>query len=239
MTDNVLIKEAPGSLGSAAVIVGDPDRVDFLSRLLDEAMLKTGVRGYRYAVGKYKGRKVAIATHGIGTASASIVIEELHRLGVKIIVRLGTAGSLLRDLNVGDIILAATALYKIGGCSTSMYLAGLTPPSSPCPILTTRIYEGLVKAGVRVKVAPVFTSDALHAETEGLIKELAGYGVAGVDMETAILFTLSWLKGFRSASVLVVSNSLISGDQRIQDLQELKSSFEVAGRAILDALAME
>jgi len=237
VVENVLIKERPGELGESAIIVGDPDRVLLLSQLLDETVVKTGARGYLYATGVYGGRRITIATHGIGSASASIVIEELHRLGVKTIVRLGTAGALRSDISVGDVILAASAVCRVGGCSTSMYITGLTPPASPCPLLTAAIHRELVESGLRTWIAPVFTSDALHAESERLVSELASYNIAGVDMETAILFTLSWLRRFRSASVLVVSNNIARGDITILDTSRLGEVFRLAAISILRALS--
>lgn len=118
-----------------------------------------------------------------------------------------------------------------------MYITGLTPPASPCPILTATIHRELVESGLRTWVAPVFTSDALHAESKGLFSELASYNIAGVDMETAILFTLSWLRGFRSASVLVVSNNIAMGDTTILDTGRLGEVFRLAAVSILRALS--
>lgn len=236
MVGNVLIKEPPGGMGRSALIVGDPHRVELLSTLLEEPVVKTGVRGYVYAIGKYRGERISIVTHGIGAPSASIVVEELHRLGVNVVVRLGTAGSIQHEIRVGDVILASTALCRIGGCATSMYMRDLTPPASPHPVLAARIIDALKGSGVKTWIAPVFTSDALHAETEGLIEELRGYGVAAVDMETAILYTLSWLRKLHAASVLIVSNNLVQGDQSILGTEELGEAFKKVAKVILEVL---
>ncbi|MPN25638.1 Purine nucleoside phosphorylase DeoD-type [bioreactor metagenome] len=47
---------------------------------------------------------LAVST-GIGGASAGIAVEELSRLGVKNMIRIGSSGALQPEVKVGDLIL--------------------------------------------------------------------------------------------------------------------------------------
>ena len=98
-------------LGKLAIISGDPERIELLSTKLSNVELLNKNRGFLTYQGKYNGKSIILATHGIGATSASIVIEELIMLGIKKIIRLGTAGSLRKEFNIGDVIIPTSAAY--------------------------------------------------------------------------------------------------------------------------------
>src|SRR4051794_41829514 len=79
--------------------------------------------------GEFEGRPVSVQATGMGCPSAAIVAEELVQLGVKRLLRVGTCGGLQPDLQLGDLIVAisavaadATAQHLVGG--------GPHPPTS-------------------------------------------------------------------------------------------------------------
>lgn len=231
----VLIKASKSDISPNVVTCGDPSRVDHLSSILEDARVVSTYRGFKVVTGSYKGARVTLAAHGIGGPSAAMVFEELKLLGAKRIVRLGTAGGVRKDTRIGDIVVATSALYHIGGCAIGQYIPGYCGPTGSDPRLTSRIMDLLEGGGIEYKYGPVFTSDAFYAESPELAESLARYGVVAVDMESATLFSLGWMRGFEAACILVISNVLHSREAYREILtQELTEKFIRVGRVLMD-----
>lgn len=229
----VHIKAKPGEIAENVVVVGDPGRAVFLSKLLEDARLVNDNRGLLVYTGRWKGVPITIATHGIGAPSAAIVFEELAMLGAKRLVRLGTAGGVGERVSVGSVIVADSASAIIGACGLSQYFDRYIPPMAPSLNLVTRLVEEVRRVREPV-VAPVFCSDAFYSEDESLSRRLEAMGVAAIDMETAILYALSKARGYEVASVLIVSNRV--GSRDFLPRERLESAVEKVGSAIFDAL---
>src|SRR5438132_12629480 len=88
----------------AVITAGDPARVKQLANILKDARLVNENRGLLAYTGYYNGKKITVATQGIGGPASAIVFEELLMLGAKTIVRLGTCGAMVPGLNIGDFI---------------------------------------------------------------------------------------------------------------------------------------
>ncbi len=224
---------------SKAVVMGDPERIDLVLELMDSWRDLGLRRGYRGIVGKIGADMIGVYSHGIGGPSASIVFEELVKAGVKTIVRLGTCGGLREDIKPGTVIVATASGVRKTGCSTNMYAGDNTPPIAPDPLLVSRIYESLKASDANVLLGPVFTSDAFYAEAPGLARELAGLGYIGIDMETAILYYLSWMRGYRAASVLIVSNNLVANTDEYLSNQDMIDTIKKVFKTIAETLTGE
>nr|WP_148678985.1 purine-nucleoside phosphorylase [Aeropyrum pernix] len=236
----VHLEAGPGDVAPLVVAVGDPGRAERLATgLLEDARLVSSARGLKVYTGSFNGSEVTIATHGIGGPSAAVVFEELRMLGAEVLVRLGTSGGLSKDLRLGDVVVAAGAGCYWGSGGSIQY-AGERPmclPASPDPILTAGIYRGLSsRLGDRVVLAPVMSSDAFYAETPEAAGRWRSLGMAAVEMELHTLFSISWIRGFRSAGVLIVSDLLLpEGFKRITPGELARREVEV-GRALLEVL---
>ena len=107
-------------LATNVILVGDPDRVPFLSALLNKVEVKKQKREYVTHTGFYKGRRVTILSTGIGTGNIDIVMNELDALvNIDInkreakedltklnIVRIGTSGAIQADIAPGEFVLS-------------------------------------------------------------------------------------------------------------------------------------
>lgn len=226
----------PGSLAKRVIVAGDPARVKQLAGYLENPRLINENRGLLVYTGMYKGIPVSVATHGIGAPSATIVFEELAMLGAKIIIRLGTAGALHPNLDIGDMVVAAGAVYLCNGNSLGMYTPGYCYASAPSPDVTMNLVEAAGEAGEQVTVAPVFSSDAFYAENPGFAQQWAERGVAAVEMECAGLFGLGWMRGFKTGALLIISDSLVKGKDEMLTARELAPRVEKASRIVFEAL---
>ncbi len=222
------------NINPIAITMGDPDRVLLLSKLLDEYKIVFKNRGIVVINGRYKDKAVTLASHGIGCPMASIVFEELGMLGANTIFRIGTAGSLRNDLLEGDILLAAGAGYKLTGCATNMYSPDIHGGTSPDPILLSKVYNYFIEKELNPKIGLVFTSDAFYSEHE-LIDPLIKRGFSAIDMETAILYILGWMRGWKTLSILVISNNLLRKTP-LKTTMELKEKFIQISRSLLEVI---
>ncbi|OYT68088.1 MAG: 5'-methylthioadenosine phosphorylase, partial [Candidatus Wolframiiraptor sp. EX4484-121] len=110
----------PEQIAEKVIAVGDPARAEHISTILKDAELVNTNRGFPVYTGEFDGEVVTVACHGIGGPSSSIVFEELRMLGAEIIVRLGTAGAILEDMEPGEFLIpdSASCSSTYGALST-------------------------------------------------------------------------------------------------------------------------
>ncbi|MCQ4344593.1 MAG: purine-nucleoside phosphorylase [Sulfolobaceae archaeon] len=198
-----------GDVAERVVVAGDPGRVKLLSRLLKDPVLVNENRGFLVYTGYYNGVRVSIATHGIGGPSMAIVLEELAMLGGKAFVRLGTAGGLVPELSLGDVVVVTGASYNPGGLIAQYFGETTCPAATPDFELTTEIVKSLQTKGVRFFLGNVFSSDAFYAEDEHFAQKWSQRGNVAVEMEAATLFVVGRLRNLKTAATVVISDSLV------------------------------
>ena len=69
------------------LLPGDPQRLDRIAECLEEVEELAYNREYRSLRGVYKGVSVMAVSTGIGGASTTIAVEELARIGAKVMIR--------------------------------------------------------------------------------------------------------------------------------------------------------
>lgn len=114
----------PEDVADTVITVGDPDRVEEVSKHFDSIELKKGKREFITHTG-YLGRKrISVISTGIGTDNIDIVLNELDALAnidfnerqVKTdlksldIIRIGTSGSVQEDIPMGSIMISEYGL---------------------------------------------------------------------------------------------------------------------------------
>jgi len=224
-----------GEVAERVLMAGDPARVKHLSELLDGVRLVNENRGFLTFTGYYKNFPVTIAAHGVGMPSALIVLEELIAYGGKYFVRLGTAGSLISNLRIGDVVLATGATHYPGGLFKQYYGEDACGLSVPDFTLTRKIAEVAEERGLKYFLGPVFSSDAFYAEDPEFAKKWSSRGLIAVEMECAGLFAVSLMRGVKTACVLVVSNSLVE-DLGHASAENLRGKVTEVAKVVLEAL---
>jgi len=228
----------PGDVADLVITSGDPARVEQVAGMLEDAKVVNRVRGFLTYTGEYKGRKITVSCHGVGGPSSAIVFEELAMVGARTIVRLGSCGAMVEELNIGDVVIPTAAAYHDG--SLRMYVPDGVLPPVPDIDLTYKIIQKFRQANVKHLVGVVFSSDAFYAEDPSFVKKWTERGVVAVEMECATLFTLGLLRKWRTASVLVVSDSLVKEEQKeMLTAEQLREYVDKAAKTLLDALVSD
>ncbi len=118
----------PENISNDIIFVGDQDRVDKVTNYFDNIEFSTQKREFKTTTGIYKGKRLSVISTGIGSDNIDIVLNELDAL-VNIdlknktfkknhtalnIVRIGTSGSLQKDIPVDSFLMNTYALDMNG-----------------------------------------------------------------------------------------------------------------------------
>jgi uridine phosphorylase len=114
----------PEDVADTIITVGDPDRVEQVSKHFDSIELKKGKREFITHTGYLGKKRITVLSTGIGTDNIDIVLNELDAL-VNInldsrtpkpalkslnIIRIGTSGTLQDDIPVNSILISEFGL---------------------------------------------------------------------------------------------------------------------------------
>ena len=183
-----------------ALLPGDPKRLDRIAAHLSEVRELAYNREFRSLYGVYKGMKLLAVSTGIGGASCAIAVEELHRLGVDTMIRIGSCGALQQGIGLGDLILVSGAVRDDGASHT--YAEDIYP-AVPDHMLLRYCIEASAGFGLTSHVGLARSHDSFYTDgQEEIQRHWAKLGVLGCDMETAALFVVGRLRGVRTASIL-------------------------------------
>jgi Phosphorylase superfamily len=108
------------------------------------------------------GRIGLLGRIGIGAPAAVAAMEDLAAMGTSAFVSVGSAGSLQRDLNVGDLVLCESAIRDEGVSHHYLPAAKL---SKATPDLTAALAGGLRQSGATFRAGTSWTIDTPYRET--------------------------------------------------------------------------
>jgi 5'-methylthioadenosine phosphorylase/purine-nucleoside phosphorylase len=226
------IRAEPGDYAEACLLPGDPLRAQYIAETyFDNPVQRNSERGMLGYTGTWEGKPVSVQATGMGCPSAAIVVEELVQLGVKRLVRVGTCGGLQPDLELGDLIVALTAIPQDRTAATYV------DDEPHCPTGDWELIHGAVHAakelGQKMRVGPIVSSDVFYNPDAGQYQRWSDRGVLAVEMEAAILFTLGALRGVQAGALLTVSDVVVEGEfKRISD-DELRAAVDRMTRIAL------
>ncbi len=206
------IEVADKNLFAKTVIMpGDPLRAKLIAEnYLEDAKLINTVRNMFAYTGTYKGKKVSVMAHGMGIPSAGIYTAELfNHYDVDNIIRIGSCGSYVPEINVYDVVLVTEAYCE------SDYIEIVTGQKTrnikPNEILTKHISETAKQLQIPIISAKVHCTDVFYRkEFNEYIKIHAEQGCKAVEMESVALFANAQAYGKKAACLLTVSDSFIT-----------------------------
>ncbi len=201
-----------GEIARIVLMPGDPLRARHIAQTyLDQPVQFNAVRGMLGYTGEYRGRKVSVMGSGMGMPSIGIYSYELFRFyDVDAIIRVGSAGAYVSELNLFDLVLADSAW------SESTYALAQSGESQdvqqPDPQLNEIIRSAAHKLQVPLHEGRIHSSDVFYHEQDELAR-YRSHGCVCVEMESFALFHNARVCGKQAACLLTISDSLISGIQ--------------------------
>lgn len=204
------IKLSKEDISPYVLVCGDPARAELIASLCENSKEIAYNREYRSFLAEYKEAKVTIVSHGVGSAGASICFEELIKIGAKVIIRLGTCGSLQEDLTQGDHIVA-TAAVREDGVTPLMIPQGY--PAIADPAICLAIEKACIDLKAPHSKGIILTSDSFYPGIlPGSLETYSRAGVKGVEMECSALFVIASLRGIKAGSIATIDGNPLKWD---------------------------
>ena len=151
-----------GDFAKTVLMPGDPLRAKFIAEtFLTEPKLVNNVRGVQGYTGTYKGVPVSVMASGMGIPSIGIYSYELYtQYDVENIIRVGSAGAMRADLELGSVVAGQ------GACTNSDFASQYELGGSYAPIcdfdLLMAAVESAGELGVKMPVGNLYSSDTFY-----------------------------------------------------------------------------
>ncbi|WP_459194192.1 nucleoside phosphorylase [Halosimplex sp. J119] len=245
------LEVGPGDVAESVLLPGNPERVEKITDGWDDHEVVGQHREYRTATGTYDETPISVTSTGIGSPSAAIAVEELARVGVDTLLRVGSCGAIREEASVGDLVITTGAVRQEG--TSKEYVREDYPASAD-----DRVVGALVAAAERLDydyhLGVTATTDSFYAGqgrpgfegfeaagSDDLVENLREAGVLNFEMEAGAVLTLANLYGLRAGAVCTVYANRVTGEFRTEG--ERKAA-KVASEAVsilddMDAAAAE
>ncbi|HPH81280.1 MAG TPA: nucleoside phosphorylase [Flavobacteriales bacterium] len=270
------LKLQPEQLADTVIVVGDQGRVETISKHFDVIECRVQNREFVTHTGTYRGKRISAISTGIGTDNLDIVMNELDAL-VNIdlknrvirdthhsldIVRIGTSGTLVKDIPVDSVIVSTHGLGFDGllhfysfqenereQAILSAILKQLHLPESlnrpylveSDPVLFSKLSPGFftgITATACGFYGPQGRTLRLTPAVPDLNERMMGFKhqdllITNFEMETSALFGLSRLLGHRSATACAI----IANRASLEYSKDYKPVIENLITSVLDRLS--
>ena len=234
MTGTPHIEAAKGDFAETVLMPGDPLRAQALAeKHLDDVRQVNRVRNMFGFTGTFKGKPVSIMGSGMGMPSISIYAHELFDYyGVKQIIRVGTCGGLLDDMQVGDLVMASAA--STDTAMNRQRFGGWDFSASADFDLLRRVHDKATQEGLKIRTGNVFSSDWFYHPDADFIEKMQKMGILALDMESAALYALAQQHGRRALTILSVSDVIPTGERASHETRQ--NAFAKVIEVVLDAV---
>ena len=209
-----MVQLRPQDVGKWAIIPGPRDRMEVLTKKLKDPVRNFSFMEYAMYTGEYEGIKITTINGGRFSADTAITTEVSCNAEIKNVIRIGTCGALDEKIKIGDLIVVDGV---IRGDGVTPYYVDDNFVTEPDKNLTETIVETAKGLDANVTTGKVWTTDAILRETRELVEAKRKQGAIAVDMVSSCLLTLCQLYNVKAASVLAVSDNVITGEMGLMN----------------------
>ncbi len=187
-------------LGRVFLVPGSSARTEAIAEHLQDLQVFPSPRRLDVFIGRYERDGVSVdigaCPTGMGCPSLGIIVTELFELGVRRIMRVGSAGSLQPGIGSGDLVIATGAVRDEAASDAycSRDIPALAHPDWVSCLekaasrrgLADHSYSGLVHTKDSL-YGREFGMGPLAAENRAYMEQLRGMGVLATEMESSHL----------------------------------------------------
>lgn len=200
-----------GDFANIVLMPGDPLRAKYIANeFLTNSNEVNNIRGMLAYTGKYKGQSISVMGHGMGIPSCLIYVKELiSDFGVKRIIRVGSCGAIRKDIKLRDIIIGL-------GASTDSKVNRISfKDNDLAAIADFNLVRNAVDAariiGIPIHVGNIFSTDRFYNSDQDILNILEKYGILGVEMEGAGIYSIAAEYSVRALVMCTVSDHIRTG----------------------------
>ena len=210
---SIHIQANKNEVAPTVLLPGDPLRAKFVAEnFLEEVKCYNKVRGMFGYTGFYGNKKISVQGTGMGIPSMAIYTRELIKeYDAQKLIRIGSCGSIQPNVKIRDLILAMS-------CSTDSSFNRIRFSEIDfAPVANFNLLQNAYNQAKQMKlvthVGNIVSSDSFYPENIDNWKKWAKYGILGIEMETAALYTLAAKNKREALTILTVSNNIITGKE--------------------------
>lgn len=200
---------------------GDPNRAYYIAnKYLKNAKMVNKLRGELAFTGTYKDVPVTIFSSGMGIGSMGIYSYELYNdYDVENIIRIGTAGSFVEDLNILDVFLADSS-YSRTSFDEESGSGNMDVINSSFELNSTILDTAAVK-GINVKQGRVFSAEAFYSDSNDNPQYIE-LGCKAVEMEAYALFYNAKRFKKKATALITITDSFVTHEKVDPSVRETK-----------------
>ena len=216
---------------------GDPLRAEYIAnKYLTDVKKINSVRNMFGFTGLYHGKKVTVMGSGMGQPSIGIYSYELFKFyDVEQIIRIGSAGSYVKELNVYDVVVVDEAFSESNYAKVAFGYDEHTIKANS--ELVKDLQAAAKKLGYPVTTSKVHSSDVFYREHGDIYQDVVNpEKVTCVEMESFALFANAKALGKKAACVLTISDSFVTHEATTSEERHktLNKMVEIALEAAIE-----
>lgn len=227
---SVHIEAKKGEIAETILLPGDPLRAKWIAEtFFENPKCFNKVRGMLGYTGIHNGKPISVMGTGMGVPSISIYAHELiTEYGVKNLIRVGSAGSYQKDVNLRDIVFAMAASSN-SGINNSRFNGAYYAPTANFELFMKAV-EIAKSKNIPIKAGNVLSSDEFYEDDRDSYKKWSKFDVLCVEMEAAGLYTVAAKHDVKALAILTISDSLVTGESTSSKDREttFKSMIDIA-----------
>ena len=219
-----------GEIAKVVLMPGDPLRAKYIAEnFLEDNKLVNQTRNIFAYTGKYKNKEITVMASGMGMPSMGIYAYELYQFyNVDTIIRIGSCGSYVEDLNLLDLVLVKES-YTTGNFAQNFsgQKCNTVASSEEINEIIEETAKELAIQSVKTNVACTECFDAYMVSPENYVKNLPkDKNITCSEMEAFALFYVAKILKKRAACLLTVVDSnckkqVLTTQQREKSLNEM------------------
>ena len=200
-----------GEIAKNVIIPGDPNRAKLIAeKYLDNCKLVNDVRGIYTFTGDYKNKKVTVMASGMGMPSMGIYCYELYKYyDVDNIIRVGSCGANVPELNLFDIILSQE-VYTEGNFALTMANENCHFVK-PSETLNNKIIQTARNTNIKLQIGNTICTevfDAYAIDNKSFLNRIPKeFNPISIEMEAFSLFYTAQKLGKHAACLMTVVDS--------------------------------
>lgn len=207
---SIHISAKKDSVSGVVLMPGDPLRAKYIAEtFLTDVIQINEVRNMLGYTGYYKGKRITVMGSGMGIPSIGIYSYELYNFyDVKKIIRIGTGGSLNKNVKVNDIVLAGASYSP----SSFAYVWGKDVRNiiNSNEELNNKIIKTSKKLKTKLVTGTILTADVftVYANIDHILKNVPTHiNLLCNEMEAFGLFHVAELCGKEATALVSIVDS--------------------------------
>jgi len=200
-------------IAKTVLMPGDPLRAKFISdTFLEDPVCFNHVRGMLGYTGTYKGRRISVMGSGMGQPSIGIYSYELFNFyDVENIIRIGSAGSYVKELDVYDVVLVDSAFSESTYAKTQTLNSETPNVLYPSKSLCQKLEAIAKDINIPIKHGRTHSSDVFYRNAKFDWQDYAKeHELKCVEMESYALFHNANVSNKHAACLLTISDSFVT-----------------------------